>query len=98
MSNYSERIDKVFGVTLYQHRTLRTVFDPYSSEWAETTIDKKIDILKKILAAGEDLQKITREYQVYYIDLKKKEVAKDVIAGLAILLQRTLLTEEKVGL
>ena len=48
MKHYQEIVDEIFG-SLYKHRTLRTLFDPNSSEWNETTIEKKLEILKKIL-------------------------------------------------
>ena len=46
--HYQEIVDEIFG-SYYQHRTLRTLFDPYSHEWNDTTIEKKLIILKKIL-------------------------------------------------
>lgn len=90
MKNYSERVDKIFGIDLYKHRTLRTIFDPYSSEWEETTIEKKLEILKTIIESGEDLVRIIREYKIFYIELKKPDVAKDASSGLAVLLSYTL--------
>ena len=45
--NYQQQLDKIFGKgSLWKHRTLRTVFDPFSSEYDNTTIDKKLEILK----------------------------------------------------
>ena len=43
--HYQEIVDEIFG-SLYRHRTLRTLFDPNSSEWSDTTIEKKLEILK----------------------------------------------------
>lgn len=45
-------VDEVLG-SMYRHRTLSTLFDSGSSEWKETTIDKKLEILKKLLASNK---------------------------------------------
>lgn len=40
--HYQEKLDKIFGKgSLWKHRTLRTLFDPNSSEYNQTTMDKK---------------------------------------------------------
>ena len=49
-NNYQSLMDEIFGAN-YKHRTLRTVFDPYSNEWSETNVDEKKSILQKILAS-----------------------------------------------
>jgi hypothetical protein len=90
MKNYSERIDEIFKTNLYRHRTLRTIFDPFASEWDDTTMDKKVEILKKITAAGEDLEDIMLEYQLYYKEINKPHAAKNAEAGLAKILQYML--------
>lgn len=41
-----ERMDRIFKAPMWKHRTLRTIFDPFSSEWKETSMDKKVQILK----------------------------------------------------
>ena len=58
--HYQEIVDEIFG-SLYRHRTLRTLFDPNSSEWSDTTIEKKLEILKTIL----DSKKIDLTQLVY---------------------------------
>jgi hypothetical protein len=46
--HYQEKLDSIFGKgSLWRHRTLRTVFDPFSSEYDNTSIDEKLEILKK---------------------------------------------------
>ncbi|MBS1762294.1 MAG: hypothetical protein JSR00_05430 [Bacteroidetes bacterium] len=42
--HYQDIVDEVFG-SMYKHRTLRTLFDPNSSEWDETTVEKLDEIL-----------------------------------------------------
>jgi len=49
-NNYQSLMDEIFGAN-YKHRTLRTVFDPYSNEWSEANVDEKKSILQKILAS-----------------------------------------------
>lgn len=51
--HYQDIVDEVFG-SMYKHRTLRTLFDPNSSEWDETTVEKKLEILKKIISQRQD--------------------------------------------
>ncbi len=93
--HYQDIVDEVFG-SMYRHRTLRTLFDPDSSEWSDTTIDKKLDILKKLL----DSNKITlNEILGGYIHFYQKELANkghvinSLTDGLAILLTNSLIQE-----
>jgi len=60
-------MDELFGSN-YKHRTLRTVFDPYSDEWSETNVDEKKSILKKILESKKiTLNELIRSYKLYYL-------------------------------
>ncbi|WP_194851160.1 hypothetical protein [Nonlabens antarcticus] len=90
-NDYQSLIDSLFGSN-YKHRTLRTVFDPYSAEWKETTIDEKISILKKILYSKKiTLPDLILSYKTYYAnDLAKKHVAKAVEDGLTFLLSNSI--------
>jgi hypothetical protein len=64
--HYQEIVDEIFGF-MYKHRTLRTLFDPYSSEWNETTIEKKREILKKLLDSGKiSIKEISSGYKDFY--------------------------------
>jgi len=90
MKNYSERIDEIFNSNLFRHRTLRTIFDPFASEWNDTTMEKKVEILKKITEAGENLEDLMLEYQLYYKELNKPNAAKNAEVGLARVLQYIL--------
>ena len=92
-----ERMDKIFNNgSMWPHRSLRTVFDPYSSEWNETKMDKKIAILKKIVESGENLEFVIEEYKEYYtVDCKKPHVAKDALKGVVAIME-LLLVENKI--
>lgn len=94
--NYSERIDKIFGHSNSKYRTLRTLFDPASNEWNETTMEKKIEILTKILEHYETLWTLLLEYQLYYTEINKTHVVKEVQTGLAYLLENILTQYELV--
>ena len=64
--DYQQIADKVFG-SFYRHRTLRTVFDPFSTEWNDTSSEQKIEILKKLLNSNKiTLPEILGGYKHYY--------------------------------
>ncbi len=87
--HYQEIVDEVVGQNS-AHRTLRTLFDPGSFEWSETSMDEKLDLLKKILNADKiSLPSLIFDYTLYY---KKESNGRGYVAdalpeGLAILLQ-----------
>ena len=90
--HYQERVDEIFG-SLYRHRTLRTLFDPNSSEWSDTTIEKKLEILKIILDSKKiDLPQLIYGYKTFYSkELSNKgHVLDSLEEGLSILLQNSL--------
>lgn len=64
--NYEEILDKAIGVSS-PHRSLRTIFDPASDEWKRTTIDKKLEMLQRILDTKEiSLPVLLHVYRNYY--------------------------------
>jgi len=87
-----ERLDNIFNNgSMWQHRTLRTVFDPFSSEWNDTDMDNKISILQKIIHSGENLEKVFEEYKLYYRNESTKPyVADDAYKGLLMITQSLL--------
>lgn len=91
LSNYQEQIDEIFG-SMYKHRTLRTLFDPGSSEYELTSMEEKIEILKKILKSNKiDLGSLIYKYKHYYTnELNKKHVSDSTERGLIILLENIL--------
>jgi hypothetical protein len=86
MINYCEIVDRAMGYEMYRHRTLRTCLDPGSSEWNDTTMKEKVEILKKV-AAIRDLQSIFRLYKKEYIEIGKPHVAMGLEEGMAELLK-----------
>jgi len=89
--HYQDKLDNIFCKgRIWNHRTLRTVFDPYSSEWQDTTIDKKIEILKVINKNGIDLIKLINDYKLFYLEENKPHVIKSVEDGLKILLSNAI--------
>ena len=90
--HYQEVVDEVFG-SLYKHRTLRTLFDPNSSEWNETTIEKKLEILDKILKSDKiTFQQLILGYKYFYsTELEnKKHVLDSLEDGILILLENSI--------
>ena len=56
--HYTELVDEAVGFNMYIHRTLRTCLDPASHEWTETNLQKKMEILKKVVSSVNDLRDI----------------------------------------
>jgi len=89
MKDYCKIVDKAMGHNMYSHRTLRTCLDPGSSEWDNTDMETKINILKKV-SDTNDLELILLYYKAYYRELKKEHVADNVESGLLALLLYTM--------
>ena len=86
--HYQEKLDKIFGKgSLWKHRTLRTLFDPFSSEYNQTTMEKKLEILRTIRDNGIDLTKLLYDYKEFYTEENKIHVVDVADEGLEILLR-----------
>ena len=86
--HYQEKIDKIFGKgSLWKHRTLRTLFDPYSSEYNDTTLDRKLEILKTIRENKIDLKELINDYKEFYTEENKIHVVDVANEGLEILMK-----------
>lgn len=91
---YEMRLDRIFSPNSnWKHRTLRTVFDPPSHEWSTTTMEEKLDILKKIAKAGENFRMLIREYKMRYNENGRKDIAGSVEDALIELLQYSITKE-----
>lgn len=92
--NYQEIVDEIFNCShgTYPHRTLRTLFDPFSSEYGETKPEMKLKILKKVLDSGRlSLSDISFQYKYYYTnELNKAHVSNDFETGLMYLLELSM--------
>lgn len=88
---YEARLDKVFGRgSMWKHRTFRTIFDPFSSEWNMTDYNKKIEILEKVIESGENLEDLISDYKERYDEQNRKDISLSVESALAKLLQYRL--------
>lgn len=58
--NYQEKVDLVFNVPIFRFRTLRTIFDCFSTEWGKTNLQQKENMLLRLIDDKHSLQ--------YYID------------------------------
>ena len=88
---YEARLDKIFGKgSMWKHRTFRTILDPFSSEWNETDYNKKIEILERVVAAGEDLEILISDYKERYDEQNRKDISSSVESALTKLLQYRL--------
>lgn len=89
--NYETRLDRIFAKGyLWEHRTFRTILDPFSSEWNETTFDKKIEILEKVVQSGTNLKFIIEDYKRCYIEQNRRDIAVSIEDALIYLLQFNL--------
>ena len=86
--HYQQKLDKIFGKgSLWKHRTLRTLFDPNSSEYNQTRMDKKLEILDTIRENKIDLNELLDEYKEFYTEENKIHVVDVADEGLEILLK-----------
>ena len=84
---YEARLDRIFGKgSLWKHRTFRTIFDPFSSEWDKTTFDQKIEILGTIIDRGERLEVLIADYKERYNEQNRKDISNVVEIALTKLL------------
>ncbi|WP_276975857.1 hypothetical protein [Flavobacterium filum] len=84
--HYQQRIDNIFAKgDLWKHRTLRTLFDPHSSEYNQTTMERKLEILQTIKDNGIDLVNLLDEYKEFYTEENKIHVVDVAEEGLKIL-------------
>ncbi len=92
---YESRLDQIFGKgSLWKHRTLRTLLDPLSSEWNSTDYSKKIEIMERILAAGENLEDLIFEYKDRYDQQNRQDISSSVESALAKLIEFQLKKKE----
>jgi tyrosine-protein phosphatase YwqE len=90
--HYQEVVDEIFGST-YRHRTLRTIFDSKSYEWHETTVEEKLEILKKLIESRKiSLEEITLGYKIFYQTeiANKRQVINTLQDALIILLKYSI--------
>lgn len=86
--NYQERLDEIFGKgSFWKHRTLRTLFDPLSNEYEQTTIEKKLEIMRVLRENNVDINEVLSGYKEFYTEENKKHVAEIADEGLEILLR-----------
>jgi hypothetical protein len=86
--HYQQKIDRIFGKgSLWKHRTLRTLFDPNSSEYTQTTMDKKLEILQTIKDYDIDLTELLNDYKEFYTEENKIHVVDVADAGFEILIK-----------
>lgn len=64
--------------------------DPYCSEWDSTSYDKKLEILEKVLASGEELEGLVYNYIDRYREQNRNDIAASVDIALAKLLEYKL--------
>lgn len=84
--HYHYRADALFGKNgHWNHRTLRTFFDAGSSEWRETTRERKLEVLEKLAASDYPLADWIKDYEHYYLheSVGRAYVVKEIDSALA---------------
>lgn len=93
--HYQEIVDEIFGRN-FQHRTLRTIFDPFSTEWEQTSIDRKVEILRKILNSEKiSFATLIASYKEYYtMEIENKKHVLDSLEDSLIIINQYLLCQK----
>lgn len=74
---------------LLVNRNLRTIFDPFSPDYNDTTFQQKTSYLCEILNSNLPFEQVIIEYKAYYQDLQKPEVSACFENGLARIINRS---------
>lgn len=94
--HYQEKLDKIFAKgSLWKHRTFRTVLDPYSSEYDNTTMEQKVEYVKKCTENGLHLTELIEGYKDFYRVENKPNVLRALEDGL-IRITTKLLDEKRI--
>jgi hypothetical protein len=88
---YEEQLDKIFANgRLWKHRTFRTVLDPLSHEYSQTTMDQKINFLKTLINSNVDLSSFIMDYKIRYSELDRRDIAVETEKALLIIVEHLL--------
>jgi hypothetical protein len=92
---FQEQLDQIFSPGKdWKHRSFRTILDPYSTEYSYTTMDEKIQIMRKIVKSETGLPTIIRKYKKHHLDQGRQDIVSSVEEALAILLENALQLDE----
>jgi len=81
--HYQKKLDEIFANgNTWQHRTFRTVLDPYSYEYGGTSKEQKVEYVKKCISNGLALDELIDGYKVFYKEEKKAHVLDSLEDGL----------------
>lgn len=84
---YEARMDTIFAnQSTWEHRTLRTVFDPFSHEWKQTTPEEKVEIITTLELKGESLYMLIQAYKERYKEIEREDIVYSVEQALIELL------------
>ena len=90
-NNYEARMDNLFGNgSIWRHRTLRTLFDPYSEEWKNTDLDEKVQILRSITASEESFLGLIYQFKDRYEENGRIDISSSVEVSLAMIIEYQL--------
>ena len=90
-NNYEARMDNLFeNGAIWPHRTLRTLFDPYSEEWKNTDLNEKVQILRSITASEESFLSLIYQFKDRYEENGRIDISSSVEVALATILEYQL--------
>jgi hypothetical protein len=88
---YEGQLDKIFANgRLWKHRTFRTVLDPLSHEYSQTTMDQKINFLKTLINSNVDLSSFIMDYKIRYLELNRRDIAVEAERAFIIIVEHLL--------
>ena len=90
-NNYEARMDNLFGNgSIWRHRTLRTLFDPYSEEWKNTDLNEKVQILRSITESEESFPGLIYQFKDRYEENGRIDISSSVEVALVTILEYQL--------
>lgn len=89
--HYTDKLDQIFNNGInWEHRSFRTVLNPASAEYKETTAEEKLELLRIAHKNGLPILILLDQYKEHYTVMEKEHVAEAAEQGLAQLLSDLL--------
>ena len=88
---YEKILDETFAKgRLWKHRTFRTVLDPLSHEYSNTTMEQKVQFIEELVKNNVNLRRFINNYKSSYIEQNRRDIAIETEKALIYLLEYML--------